>query len=88
MRRHRKYHALRSQYFQAANAAGLDAQVHQTRGVADITATWHRPGSKDIDLTIDDDGYIALSWWSPPGATPAQVTALISRVLAAVTGPS
>jgi hypothetical protein len=72
----------------ALTAAGLDAQVHQTRGVADITATWHRPGSKDIDLTIDDDGYTALSWRSPDGAAPAQVTAFISRVLAAVTGPS
>jgi flagellar basal body rod protein FlgF len=72
----------------ALTAAGLNAQVHQTRGVVDITATWHRPGSKDIDLTLDDDGYIAVSWWSPAGAAPAQVTALISRVLAAVTGPS
>jgi hypothetical protein len=40
----------------ALTAAGLNAQVHQTRGVVDITATWHRPGSKDIDLTLDDDG--------------------------------
>jgi hypothetical protein len=72
----------------ALTAAGLDARVHVTRGVADITATWHRPGCKDIDLTIDDDGYIALSWRSPAGAAPAQVTALITRVLAAVTRPS
>ncbi len=69
-------------------AAGLDAHVHQTRGVLDIAATWQPPGSKGIDLTIDDDEYMSLSWRSPAGSTPAQVTATISRVLTAITQPS
>jgi hypothetical protein len=67
--------------------AGLDAQVHDTRGVLDVTATWHRPGCKDIDVTVDEDHYVQLSWWDDPAATPAQLVATISRALAAITGP-
>jgi hypothetical protein len=69
-------------------AFGLDARVHETRGVLDITATACRPGSKDIEVICDEDGYVQAAWWNDPGATPAQVTAVISLVLAAITGPS
>lgn len=68
-------------------AAGLDARVHETSGVLDITATLHTAGSKDIALIVDEDGYIELRWWSAPGAAPAQTTATIRRALAAITGP-
>jgi hypothetical protein len=67
-------------------AAGLDAQVNETHGVLDVTATWHRPGSKAIDLTVDEDHYIQLSWWNPDDATPGQVVATIRGALAAITG--
>ena len=38
------------------HAFGLDARVHDTRGVLDITATAYRPGSKDIEVICDEDG--------------------------------
>lgn len=69
-------------------AAGLDAQVHEIRGVLDVTASLHRPGSKAIDLTVDEDHYIQLCWWNPADATPGQVVATIRGALAAITGPS
>ena len=61
--------------------------MHDIRGVLDVTATLHRPGCKDIDLTVDEDHYVQVSWWDDPGATPAQVVATISRSLAAITTP-
>jgi hypothetical protein len=67
------------------HAAGLDAQVHETRGVLDVTAALHRPGSKAIDLTVDEDHYVQLCWWNPANATPGQVVATIRRALAAIT---
>ena len=67
--------------------AGLDAQVHDTRGVLDVTASLHRPGSKAIDLTVDEDHYIQLSWWNPADASPSQIVATIRRALAAIAGP-
>ena len=69
-------------------AAGLDAHLHSTRGVLEITAALRRPGSKDICVTADEDGYLEISWWSAPGATPAQVAAVIGRALTAITRSS
>jgi hypothetical protein len=68
-------------------AAGLDARVHDTRGVQDIAATLHRPGGKDIAVTVDEDGYTGLAYWNDPGATPAKIVAVITAALAAITGP-
>jgi hypothetical protein len=68
-------------------AAGLDARVYDTRGVLDVTAALYRPGSKDIEIIIDEDHYVQVSYWNDPAATPAEVVAVISRVLAVITGP-
>ena len=59
-----------------------------TRGVLDVTASLHRPGCKDTGITVDEDHYVQVSWWSPADAAPGQVVAVISRVLAAITRPS
>jgi hypothetical protein len=67
------------------NAAGLDAHLYETRGVLDITATWHQPGGKDIHAIIDEDHYVEIRYWNDPAATPAQVAAVISRVLTVLT---
>jgi hypothetical protein len=69
------------------HAAGLDARVHDTRGVLDLTATLGRPGGKEINVVVDEDGYVELRYWSAPGHTPAQVTTTIGRALAAITTP-
>ena len=68
-------------------AGGLDARVHDTRGVLDITATLHDAGGKGTDVTVDEDGYVQISYWNDPGATPAQIIAVIGRALAAITEP-
>jgi hypothetical protein len=68
-------------------AAGLDAHLHDTRGVLDITATVHQPAAKDMHVIVDEDLYVEVRYWNPPSATPAQVTATISRALAAITRP-
>jgi hypothetical protein len=65
-------------------AAGLAANVNETRGVLDITATLQRPGSKASTVIVDEDSYVELRYWNPPGATPEQVTTVIVRALAAI----
>jgi hypothetical protein len=65
--------------------AGLAARVNQTQGVLDITASLGQPGGKSIDVTVDEDGYVQVSYWNVPGATPARMVAVIAAVVAAVT---
>lgn len=67
------------------SAVGLEAHLHSTQGVLDITAALHQPGSKDVSVIADEDGYIQISYWSVPDAAPAQVAAVISRVLTVIT---
>ena len=66
-------------------AAGLTARMHDTRLVLDVTATLQRPGCKETEVVVDDDLYVEIRYWNPPDATPAEVTAVIVRALAAIT---
>jgi hypothetical protein len=66
-------------------AAGLQAGVYQTRGVANVRATLRREGHGPVEITYDDDGYLQVTYWHAPGATPAQVAATINGVLAVIT---
>ena len=66
-------------------AAGLAARVNQTQGVFDITASVGQPSGKSIDVIVDEDGYVQVSYWNAPGAAPAQVVAVIAAVVAAIT---
>jgi hypothetical protein len=68
------------------HAGGLDARVHDTRGVIDIRATLRSSAGKGTNVTIDEDGYVTLAWWNDPSAAPAQMTDVISRALAVITG--
>jgi hypothetical protein len=65
-------------------AAGLTVRVHETDGTMDVTATLRPPWRREIEIIADAEGYVQVSWWSPPGATPGQVTASIGRVVAAI----
>jgi hypothetical protein len=69
----------------ALAGAGLAAQVNQTQGAFDITASVGQPGGKSIDVTVDEDGYVQVSYWNVAGAAPAQVAAVIAAVVAAIT---
>jgi hypothetical protein len=66
-------------------AAGMDAQVHATRGVLDITASLGQPGGKSTEVIVDEDGYVQISYWNAHAATPAQVAGVIGAALAAIT---
>ena len=66
-------------------AAGLDAKVHSTRGVLDITASLHQASGRSAEVIVDEDGYAEIRYWNAAGATPAQVVAVITAALAAVT---
>lgn len=68
------------------SAAGLAALVNQNRGAVDVTATVRPTGHREIEVTVDDDGYTQIVYWNRPEATPEQVTAIITGVLAVITG--
>jgi hypothetical protein len=69
-------------------AAGLDTRVHETRGVLDVRATLRREGFGPVEITYDGDGYVTVTYWHAPGATPTQVAATVKRLLAVIThGP-
>jgi hypothetical protein len=68
----------------ALSAAGMDARVHSTRGVLDITASVSRAGGQSIEVVVDDDGYAEIRYWNNPGATPVQAAAVIAAALAAI----
>jgi hypothetical protein len=67
-------------------AAGLDTSVHETQGLLDARASLRREGLGPVEVTYDSDGYVAVTFWHVPGATPAQVGATISGVLGVITG--
>jgi hypothetical protein len=67
-------------------AAGLEVGVHETRGVMDVRASLRRAGFGPVEVTYDTDGYVAVTYWHAPGATPAQVAVTINGVLAVITG--
>jgi hypothetical protein len=46
----------------ALTGAGLAAQVNQTQGVLDITASLSQPGGKPIEVIVDQDTYVQVSY--------------------------
>jgi alpha-beta hydrolase superfamily lysophospholipase len=69
-------------------AAGLDACMHDTRGVPDVRATLRREGRQPLEVTFDCDGYVQIAYWHHPGVTPAQVVATIKHAVAVITRSS
>jgi hypothetical protein len=65
-------------------AAGLATKVRETNGGLDLTAACQTAG-KGAEVILDDEGYAELRWWADLAATPAEVTAVVTRVLAAAT---
>jgi hypothetical protein len=68
------------------HAGGLAARVYDTGGVLDIRASVCGAGGKGTDVTLDEDGYVTVSYWNDPAATPIEIIEVIGRVLAAITG--
>ncbi|HVA89821.1 MAG TPA: hypothetical protein VNL71_08250 [Chloroflexota bacterium] len=69
----------------ALSAAGLAASVSQTRAAVEVIAILHMKGQREIEAAIDEDGYTELRFWHQPDATPAQISAAITRALNAIT---
>lgn len=74
----------------ALAAAGMRVLVNSscTRGLLDITAEIDWPQGRPVEVIADEDGYIEVRYWNLPGASAADMTAVISRVLAAIITPS
>lgn len=51
----------------------------------DVTATTCPPGLAKTEIMLDEDGYAEIRWYTNPAAPAAEVTAVLARVLAAVT---
>jgi hypothetical protein len=65
-------------------AAGFTTRVRETRGVMDLTGCLHRPGGRQIEVIVDQNGYAELRYWNLPAATPAQIAATIVGALSAI----
>jgi hypothetical protein len=68
--------------------AGMATQVYETNGVLDLTARSRPPGRREIEVIVDEDWYVEFRYWNLPAATPAEVSAAITRALAAITTAS
>jgi hypothetical protein len=68
--------------------AGLATQVYETYGVLDLTARSQPPGRREIEIIVDEDWYVEIRYWNLPAASPAEVSAAITRALAAITTAS
>jgi hypothetical protein len=51
----------------------------------DVTATAFPPGRAKTEIMLDEDGYAEIRWYTNPAAPAAEVTAALTRVLAAIT---
>ena len=65
-------------------AAGLTACLNVTRDIPDVTARLPVPGGRDIRVIIDDDGYVELRFWADPGATPSEITSMVTRAITVI----
>ena len=67
-------------------AAGLHTRLHQTPGSVDVRATTRPEGHhRGMEAVVDEDNYVELHYWHPADATPAQIAAVITRAMAAIT---
>ena len=68
------------------SAAGLAASLNVTRDIPDVTARLAQPGGRDITVIVDDDGYVELRFWAAPGATPSELTTILTRAITVIAG--
>jgi hypothetical protein len=66
-------------------AAGMTALVEDSGPVPAVFATLARQGRPRITAIAYDGGFVVLRYRNDPGATPAQITSTLTRVLAVIT---
>src|SRR5215831_2590944 len=65
-------------------AVGLSTRLHESPTGADLRATLRRPGQREIEVTIDADGYTELRYWASLDVTPTHAVATITSALAVI----
>jgi len=65
-------------------AIGLSTRLRESAGRADLTATLHQPGQREIEVVIDADGYTELRYWANLNVTPTRTVATITSALAVI----
>ncbi|MGH3159309.1 MAG: hypothetical protein ACRDNF_22430 [Streptosporangiaceae bacterium] len=67
-------------------AAGLAATTNGNNLTGlDVTATSQPPGRARAEIMLDEDGYAEILWFTNPAAPAEEVTAVVARILAAIT---
>lgn len=65
--------------------AGLKVRLNEGRYCIDVIATAKGvPGSREIDVVVDEDNYVELSYWNAPATSPAQTVDVIIRTIALI----
>jgi hypothetical protein len=68
------------------SANGLTTHLTDARAGLDLSAVLSPSGTREAEIWVDEDGYVEVRYWSPPGASAAQITATALRALRAITG--
>jgi hypothetical protein len=64
--------------------AGLATRLHESPDGADLTVTLRRPGHREIEVVIDEDGYTELRYWASLSAAPAHAVTTVTAALAVI----
>jgi hypothetical protein len=67
-------------------AEGLTTHLTDARAGLDLSAVLSPSGTREAEIWVDEEGYVEVRYWSPPGASAAQITATALRALRAITG--
>lgn len=66
-------------------AAGVTAATNGNHITGlDVTATSQPPGLARTQIMLDEDGYAEIRWYTNPHAPARDVTAALTRILAAI----
>ncbi|MGH3395221.1 MAG: hypothetical protein ACRDPO_11075 [Streptosporangiaceae bacterium] len=77
-----RIHAIAAGLAAAGVAAGTNG--NSLTGL-DVTATSQPPGRATAEIMLDEDGYAEIRWFTNPAAPAPEITAALTRILAAIT---
>ena len=67
-------------------ACGLTTHLTDARAGLDLSAILSPSGKREAEIWVDENGYVEVRYWSPPGASPPEIAATALRALRAITG--
>jgi hypothetical protein len=68
-------------------AEGMTTHLTDARAGLDLTAVRSPSGQREAEIWVDEDGYVEVRYWSPPGASADQIAATALRALRSITSP-